>query len=106
MFWCVWALKQSKISTLDFDYCAHAKLRLDRLMASLSTIKQSLPIMRELQQPRKEMRYLSTRGRAPELHFSDALLAGLAEDGINLKFIRERTAKNIVKFNIVNLQRR
>ena len=46
--------------------------------------------MRELQQPRREMRYLSTRGRAPELHFSDALLAGLAEDGINLKFIRKR----------------
>ena len=27
------------------------------------------------------MRYVSTRGRAPELGFSEALLAGLASDG-------------------------
>ena len=27
------------------------------------------------------MRYVSTRGRAPELGFADVLLAGLASDG-------------------------
>ena len=27
------------------------------------------------------MRYVSTRGRSPEIDFSDALLAGLASDG-------------------------
>jgi threonine synthase len=27
------------------------------------------------------MRYVSTRGQAPELDFADVLLAGLAEDG-------------------------
>lgn len=30
---------------------------------------------------RSEMRYISTRGKAPELGFSDVLLAGLASDG-------------------------
>ena len=30
---------------------------------------------------RTAMRYVSTRGHAPELGFSDALLAGLARDG-------------------------
>ena len=37
--------------------------------------------MRDLGQTMSNMRYISTRGQAPELGFADVLLAGLATDG-------------------------
>ena len=37
--------------------------------------------MRDLSQTMSNMRYISTRGQAPELGFADVLLAGLATDG-------------------------
>lgn len=86
LFWCVWALRQSQISTIPFDYSEYAKLRRARLLNVMSMVKRFLMVKKcECAVKPIAMRYLSTRGGAPELSFSEALLVGLAEDGIIVK---------------------
>ena len=71
---------QTQVSTIDFDYLAYAQLRHRRLTQTLAQIRLNEAAASKPSQ----MRYVSTRGEAPVMGFSDVLLAGLAKDGWQL----------------------